>query len=64
MPSVKINSKNDFERGLSAFRKKCQMAGTIQAVRDKKYYVTKSEAKKKAKQEAIKREHQRRKKQY
>lgn len=56
MPRIIINNdQRPFDISLRAFKRKCQKAGIIQELKERRYYIKPTEKRKIAKRQAIKR---------
>jgi small subunit ribosomal protein S21 len=53
--SVKVRKKDNIERVIKRFIKKCKKLGIIDEVKDRRHYTKPSEKKRRAKQRAIRR---------
>lgn len=53
--SVKVRRKDNIERVIKRFIKKCKKLGIIDEVKDRRHYIKPSEKKRRAKQRAIRR---------
>jgi len=56
MPRIIISNENrPFDISLRAFKRKCQKAGIIQELKERRYYIKPTEKRKIAKRQAVKR---------